>query len=130
MFIFPLFLFLSITSSSWYRPSWVPPIWDVTCTYTREDVFNCFKVYVDTSPKDEQITKTEIEQALGKYLPTYLKPLIWGADTGTILDSCDFDHNGVITSRDWMLSKQRCLPFKNNWCTAQWFCERAQNGKK
>jgi hypothetical protein len=117
-------LFNVRTSPRW-RPSWVPPLHETDCTFERVDSYNCLKQYVDINPKDEQITQTEIEEALSVYMPTYLKPLIWWAGVDSVMKECDVDKNGVITPRDWELSSKTCFPIKESQCTVQWFCERA-----
>jgi hypothetical protein len=107
--------------------SWTPPIFDTSCSFTRDDVFNALKKYVDVNPKDNQITKMEINGSLDKYLPWYIPkwPLVGSVDS--ILTNCDYDKNGVITARDFMLSAESCLPFKKNWCTVQWFYDNIEN---
>lgn len=107
---------LSLASCGWF-----PPIWSEDCKFTREDVYLAFKKYIDVNPRDDQITPKEIDEALAKYLPTYLKPLLYITDVHEILKSCDYDKNGVITERDFRLSNKTCLPFKRNWCSVEWF---------
>ena len=117
--------------------SWLPPVWSEECTYTRHDVYECLKKYVDISPKDNQITKKEIDDALSKYLSAWMKPLFWlSSGSEGVMESCDADKNGVITPRDWEESKDKCLPTKANACSVEWFClgakeeEDAKNGNK
>lgn len=107
--------------------SWFPPVWSKDCSYTREDSFKCLEKYVDVDPKDGQITPKEVKEALDKYLPSYLKPMFWFIGISKIFEDCDYDHNGVITPRDWMLSEKKCMHTKESWCTMQWFCEGAQS---
>jgi hypothetical protein len=129
-----LLLVIAFVSLSESR-SWLPPVWDESCMYTRDDVYKCLKKYVDVNPKDNQITKKEIDDAMDKYMSTWMKPLFWlSSGSEGIMENCDADHNGVITPRDWEESKDKCLPFKRNFCSVQWFCEGAEeeekNGKK
>lgn len=124
MKLFVLFFSLSLANS------WFPPIWDESCTYTRDDSYECLKKYVDVNPKDDQITQQEVDDALSKYLPAYLKPMFWFLSTKHVVDMCDYDKNGVITPRDFMLSKETCLPEKRSQCTVQWFCIEAENKQK
>lgn len=107
--------------------SWLPPVWDETCTYTRHDVYECLRKYVDVNPKDDQITKKEIDDALSKYMSAWMKPLFWlSSGSEGVMESCDADKNGVITPRDWEESKDKCLPTKANACSVEWFCLGAQ----
>ncbi len=69
-------LFHVKTSPRW-RPSWMPPIHETDCTFERADSYQCLKKYVDVNPKDDQITKEEIDAAISEYLPIYLKPILW-----------------------------------------------------
>ncbi len=71
------FGFFNVKTSPRWRPSWVPPIHEEDCTFEREDSYQCLKRYVDVNPKDDQITKEEIDEAIEKYLPMYLKPILW-----------------------------------------------------
>jgi len=118
--IFILFLSLSVA----WRPSWMPPLHEEDCTFTRQDSYDCLVKYVDVNPKDGQITLTEADEALKKYLPTWMKPIFWFTDASSIFKECDYDKNGVLTPRDWEMSNKTCLPIKESWCTVQWFCKR------
>lgn len=104
----------------------LPPIWDESCTYTRDDVYTCLKNNVDVNPKDDKITEQEIDEAFRRYVPWYVKPFLFVSRTSgaTIIEYCDYDKNGVITKRDFYMANKTCLPDKRNWCTVQWFCER------
>ncbi len=115
-----LFLFASVATASWF-----PPTSDTSCSYTRDDSFNCLKKYIDVNPKDDRISKAEIEAGVSKYLPTYLKPMFWWIGADKVMKDCDYDKNGFITPRDWLLSKDTCFPQKKDQCTIQWFCDRA-----
>lgn len=108
----------------------MPPIHDTDCTFERADSYQCLKKYVDVHPKDDQITKVEIDEAIAKYLPTYLKPVLWWVGTEGVMDSCDVDKNGVITPRDWEMSSKTCFPIKESQCTVQWFCKRIEDDQK
>lgn len=119
-----LLLLLIMANASWWRPSWVPPIYDTDCTFTRNDVLIAMKQYVDVNPKDNRISPQEVQEALDKYLPTIWKPLIWGSSVEQVFDSCDADKNGFITSKDFRDSAKRCFPNKEGWCTVQWFRDR------
>ena len=119
-------LFIALFLSVGLANSWFPPIWDESCTFTRDDSYNCLKKYVDVNPKDGQITQQEVDEALTRYLPAYLKPMFWFVNTKHVIDNCDYDKNGVITSRDFMLSAETCLPEKRSQCTVQWFCTEAE----
>ena len=110
--------------------SWFPPIHSKDCTFERPDSYACLKEYVDVNPKDDQITRQEIDEALKKYLPMYLRPVLWWADLKSVMDSCDVDKNGVITPRDWEMSSKTCFPIKESQCTVQWFCDRAKDASK
>ena len=87
------------------------------------DVFRCLEVKVDVDPKNGEIDEHEIEKAFQDYVPTWMKPLLWLTNAKNVIKDCDYDKNGVITPRDFMLSNETCLPFKNHWCSVQWFCE-------
>jgi hypothetical protein len=122
-----LFLVLCLFGSlavAW-RPSWVPPIWDESCTFGRNDAFACITKYIDVSPKNDQITKSEIDAAIATYAPAYVRALSWFVGTEKVFSSCDYNKDGVLTPRDWKLSGEHCLPHKRNLCTMQWFCNRA-----
>lgn len=60
-----------------WRPSWMVPVHETDCTFERADSYQCLKKYVDVNPKDDQITKQEIDEAIAEYLPLYLKPVLW-----------------------------------------------------
>jgi hypothetical protein len=128
--MFIVLLLLVTSHASWYRPSWVPPITDTDCTFTRNDVYIALRDHVDVHPKDNKITELEIEEALHKYLPLYLKPLIWGANVHQIFQSCTLDSGakGYITPKDFRDTWQSCFPNKASWCTVQWFNERITAG--
>lgn len=121
-----ILIFILIASCTAWRPSWMPPIYDESCTFTRDDTYQCLNTYVDINPKDGQITADELNAALDKSLPVWMKPFFWATSSEKIMGTCDYDKNGVITARDWMLSKKTCLALKSNWCTADWFCKRAK----
>jgi len=53
------------------------PVHETDCTFERADSYQCLKKYVDVNPKDDQITKQEIDEAIAEYLPLYLKPVLW-----------------------------------------------------
>lgn len=116
-----LFLFFTPNLAS----SWWPPTSDTSCSYTRDDSFNCLKKYIDINPKNNEITQDEINAGVKKYLPTYLRPMFWWIGSDKIMNDCDYDKNGVITPRDWIMSKDTCFPAKKDQCTIQWFCEKA-----
>lgn len=113
-----------------YNPnSWTPPIWDTSCSFTREDVHEALKKYVDVHPKDNVITKQEVHEALDRYLPWYLKPVVWVGNPDSILESCGTGGvNAVITSKSFKEHSGTCLPFKKNWCTVQWFFDNIEAG--
>lgn len=117
-----LLLLLLLLSAAFASP--LPPMWDETCSYTRDDVYNCLKNNVDINPKDGQITEQEIDEAFDRNLSWYLKWIMWLTNGAKVLQYCDYDKNGVITKRDFYMSNKTCLPDKRNWCTVQWFCER------
>lgn len=123
-----LSLLILVVASGYSPDSWTPPIWDESCSFTRDDVYRGLKLYVDVDPRDEQITKHEIELALDKYIPWYVPKFALVGRIDDIIQNCDYDKNGVITARDFLLSKDTCLPFKRNWCTVQWFYDNIQNG--
>jgi hypothetical protein len=130
MNVIVLLFLLTIVTGSWYRPSWIPPITDTDCTFTRTDVYNAFLKHVDVNPKDNKITELEINEVLRKYLPMYLKPLIWGANIHQIFESCTLDKGkkGYITPKDFRDTHNACFPTKASWCTVQWFNERIEAG--
>ena len=113
-----------------YNPnSWTPPIWDTTCTFNRDMVHYALAKYVDVAPKDNVITQQEIETALDRYLPWYLKPVVWVGSTDSILDACGTGTTpNVITPKSFKEHPATCLPFKKNWCTVQWFYDNIENG--
>jgi hypothetical protein len=126
-----LLFFACLTLGYGWRPSWVPPLHDTDCTFTRADSYECLRRYVDVNPKDDRITKTEVQEALKKHLPLYLRPLFWwSSSVDGIFTQCDYDKNEVITPRDWEMSNKTCMPIKESWCTVQWFCNRAMADKK
>ncbi len=120
------FGFFNVKTSPRWRPSWVPPIHETDCTFERIDSYHCLKKYVDVNPKDDQITKQEIDEAIAEYLPMYLRPVLWWVGTERVMIECDVDKNDVITSRDWEMSSKTCFPIKESQCTVQWFCERIE----
>jgi len=125
--MFPrILLFISLVSAS----SWWPPTSDTSCSYTRQDSLECLKKYVDNNPKDDKISKAEIDAAVKKYLPTYLKPMFWWIGSDKVMTDCDYDSNGYITPRDWLMSKEKCFPHKKDQCTIQWFCKQAAEQEK
>lgn len=118
-------LFLLPLAFSW-RPSWVPPIWDDSCSFTRDQAYDCLVKYVDVDPKDERVTKKEVDAAIKAYAPAYVRALSWFVGTQKVFSACDYNKDGVLTPRDWKLSVGHCLPHKRNLCTMQWFCNRAE----
>ncbi len=121
-----MLLLLFIASSlAWF--DFIPPIYSKDCKFERPDCYACLKQFVDVNPKDEQITKLEIDQALARYMPTVLKPIMYWIKTQDTIDKCDFDKNGVITDYDWEMSNKTCIPMKESYCTVEWFCERARS---
>jgi hypothetical protein len=102
------------------------PIWSEDCSYTREDVITCATRHVDLNPKDGYITASEIDTALSKWLPWYLKPVLWITDGNAVIKSCDFDKDGKISPDDFRRSTETCLPFKRSYCTCQYFCEKIE----
>jgi hypothetical protein len=122
-------LTLLIISVFGYDPnSWLPPIWDETCSFSREDVRKGMEEYIDVNPKDNQITAKEIDEALQKYKTWYLKPVLLIYNSKDVMRDCDYDKNGVITPRDFMLTAKTCFPNKASWCTIQWFYDNIKNG--
>jgi len=82
----------------------------------RAEAMACVLRYVDVSPRDGKCSPVEVDTARAKYfrLPgmpqmvlnyinTRLKP------TSTIMEDCDFDHDGFISRRDMELSNRTCL---------------------
>jgi hypothetical protein len=120
-----LLLFLSVNALSW-RPSWMPPVWDKSCAFTRTDAMNCFAKYVDVEPRDGGITPNEIRLAINRYSTPPIRALFWGIGTKQTMAGCDADHNGVITAKDWVESAHKCLPSHENMCSVKWFCDRAE----
>jgi len=115
-------------NGSWWRPNWIPPTSDTSCSFTRDDVFRVLKQYVDVNPKDDKITEKEVEEALSKYLPLYLRAFVWiGNGVPDIFKNCDYDKNGVITAKDFYDAYKVCLPNKASWCTVEWFYHRILN---
>lgn len=116
-------LFLTVAAA--WRPSWIPPIHDTDCTFDRAQSYACLKRYVDINPSDDRISKEEVQTAIQKHLPLYMRPLFWWAGSvDSVFEQCDYDKNGFITPRDWEMSNKTCMPIKESWCTVQWFCKR------
>lgn len=109
-----------------YR-KWMPPVFDKSCKFTRVDALKCLSKYVDVAPKDGGITPKEAKLAIKRFSTPPIRALFWGLGTNQIWKACDFDKNGVITAKDWVMSKKTCMPHKRNMCSLKWFCER---GKK
>ena len=122
-----LFVFIAIGHARWWHPAWMPPINDNTCTFTRDDGLACLTKFVDVSPKDGAISRSEVDLALKTY-SSYLvrKTVRWIGGIERIMKDCDHDHNGLITAKDWIDSKNTCMPFKKNMCQLEWFCKRAE----
>lgn len=124
-----MLLLLFVVCVFGYNPnSWLPPIWDETCSFSREDARKAIELYVDVNPKDNQITAKEIDEALEKYKTWYLRPVLLVYNSRDVLRDCDYDKNGAITPRDFMLAKDTCFPNKASWCTIQWFNDNIRNG--
>lgn len=124
-----MLLLLFVVYAFAYNPnSWLPPIWDKTCSFTREDARKAIELYVDVNPKDNQITAKEIDEALEKYKTWYLRPVLLVYNSKDVMRDCDYDQNGAITPRDFMLSEKTCFPIKESWCTIQWFNDNIRNG--
>jgi len=121
-----LVLVLLSLSSAW-RPSWMPPINDEDCTFTREDSYNSLVRRVDVNPKDQKISRTEIDEAIVKYAPYWIRALSWFVSVNGILDACDANKDGFVTRQDWLATDKTCLPLKKNWCLIQWFDNRAND---
>lgn len=104
---------------------YMPPLFETKCNFTRIDALNCLSKYIDVDPKDGQITKKEAEEAIQKYVPPVIRGLFWGlVGTDRIWEACDYDKNGVITAKDWMMTKDHCMPHKKNMCSLEWFCKK------
>jgi hypothetical protein len=125
MMKFLLVTLLLVASVSAWRPSWMPPVYDEDCTYNREDCYHALVEKVDVKPKDGKISRAEIQGAFDKYAPAWMRILTWFSNVDQTLDACDADKDGLITRSDWLNTAENCLPFKKNWCTVQWFKERA-----
>ena len=107
--------------------SWLfPPTSDNKCGFTRGDALNCVIRHGDLN-HDGQLTRDEIRHALNTLVPGYIKPLSWfaGMTMTRIMKDCDVDGNGVLTPRDWEMSKKTCMPTQETLCMLKWFCDRA-----
>lgn len=114
-----IFLFVTLSSAR----SWLPPIWDTSCKFTREDAFKCIQQTIDLN-HDDQITREEVETAIGKIPYVIRKVWSWAMGIDGIFRVCDYDHNGIITPRDFKLSKDTCLAKKKYLCTVEWLCNQ------
>lgn len=119
MMILLLLLFPLFSSGSF-----MPSIWDESCSYTRADVLHCIRQHLDTN-RDNKIAVMELEI----FTRTRFTPLRWFMDRymKTLWADCDFNRDGTLTLRDWKLSEKTCFPHKRSWCTAQWFCDKLDN---
>lgn len=106
--------------------SWFPPFRDGSCGFTRAAAYECIQHFGDTN-KDGVISEAELEGAISSFVPWGLR---WLVSVRQVMHDCDYDGNGVLTARDWMLSQRTCLPTAANLCTMQWFCERASEGER
>lgn len=100
------------------------------CGFTRDDALNCVLKYGDTN-KDGELTEEEIKHALDTLVPSYIKPVLWikGVNAKRVLKDCDYDKNGILTPRDWEMSKKTCMPTQQNLCYFKFFCDRASKQK-
>lgn len=124
-----LFCVLVAGAAAWWRPSWVPPITDESCDYSRADAYVCIAKYMDVSPHDGLVSRAELDAALDKYAPLWVRPLKWFITTEQAFNACDYDKDGFISAKDWKDSftvNFDCLPWKKNWCQVEWFCDRAR----
>jgi hypothetical protein len=124
-------LLFAYTNAVWWHPAWMPPINDDTCKFNRNDGLACLTKFVDVSPKDGAISRAEVDLALKTY-SSYLvrKTVRWIGGIDRIMKDCDHDKNGLITAKDWVESKNTCMPFKKNMCQLEWFCKRAEGMKR
>lgn len=123
-----LWFFISV-AFAYDSTSWLPPIFDETCSFTREDARKAIEFYVDVNPNDNQITKQEIIDGIDKYLKWWMRPVLLKYNADSVLEDCDYDKNGVITPRDFKLAENTCFPNKASWCTIQWFNDNIKSGK-
>ena len=117
-------LALVVLASAW-RPSWIPPLSDDTCGFSRADGLACLRAHVDAN-HDDRITSDELSVAIANYLPAYLRALSWFAGTDKALRDCDANGDGVLTPSDWNTVSATCMPTQATLCTLQWLCSRAE----
>lgn len=117
-FFFGLFVFAAMA----WRPSWIPPLWDETCTFSREDLIRCAERKMDIN-HDERITRAEFKAMIDSF-PFLIRkglPMLFNIDK--VFQGCDYDKDGAITPADFRASVETCLPEKHDLCTAEWICK-------
>ena len=122
-------LFITIFIISTHCLSWMPPLFKTDCNFTRFDALRCVLKHGDTN-SDGKLSKKEVETALDKLVPGWIKKLSWftGVTVEQVMHDCDFDKDGIITPKDWELDgkqkEPKCMPEKKQLCTFQWFCQK------
>lgn len=119
--LFILLLCVCAASASWF-----PPNDDVTCGFTRADALACAMKHGDQN-HDNMLTQSEITRAMNTLVPRYIRVLAWfkGIDLKRTLKDCDYNGDGVLTPRDWEMSKKTCMPRQQDLCKFKWFCDQA-----
>ncbi|MDB9801148.1 hypothetical protein OAB94_02100 [Flavobacteriaceae bacterium] len=117
------FIFMVVTVNC----SWFPPNNDTSCEYTRADALACIEKYGDLD-KDTKLTNNEINHAISALVPMYIRvgAFFKGINLNRVMKDCDYDHDGVLTPRDWELSKKTCMPRKQDLCKFKWFCDNVK----
>lgn len=106
-----------------------------TCQFTREQSLQCLVDYVDLN-HDGQIEESEFDYAKSHYLPPAAQRLERIAESlgfkipfSQLLRDCDPNHDGILTSWDWMHSQKTCLPTQGEMCKLKTICDRARKIK-
>ena len=104
--------------------SFLPPIWDTSCEFTRLEAKDCLEREMDTN-EDGILTRDEIVAGLSKHVIPIFRPVLKWLKMSSIMRDCDYDHDGIFTPDDFMKSYKTCAAKKSNLCTIKWFCDRA-----
>lgn len=116
-----LFLTLFLGPVLGWRPSFIPPIWDESCKFDRENLVQCVQKKVDKD-HDGYVTLSEVKYMISQlpFLIRHALPAVVSVDQ--IFQGCDYNGDGYITADDFRRSKNTCLPRKRYLCTAEWLC--------
>lgn len=101
----------------------------LACDFTRDQVLDCIQKHVDVN-QDGAVTRNEIHYIVDTY-GTYAQKIYFNLLNGMtrIFSDCDYDGNGVLTVRDFMMTTGTCFATREQQCNMQKICLQIQGGK-